>query len=610
MLQLKNVTLYRGSKCILDDASVTIHKGEKVGIVGSNGVGKSSLFQMILGQLETDKGDYELPNNLRITQIKQEVPSGEQTALNYALSGDQQLAEVFQQLASAEAGGDGMLIAECHCRLAELDGYSVESRAAKILIGLGFTHNDLQRPIDDFSGGWRMRLNLAQVLLAPSDLLLLDEPTNHLDLEAIFWLENWLRDCAATTLIISHDREFLDHVAARILFIKDQNIHSFSGDYSSFEEQYAMQLELQQANYLKQQRQISHMMKFVDRYRAKASKAKQAQARLKMIDRMEKVEAVHLTNPFHFQFRPIEPAGNPMISFHNVAIGYDEQTILRNVSASIHPGDRIALLGKNGAGKSTLIKALAQLNKVDGEQIYHPKVKIGYFTQHQIEGLTLNQSALWHLQELAPTITEKEARSFLGGFNFSNDRIFEPLSHFSGGEKARLALALLVWQQPNLLLLDEPSNHLDLEMRQALMMALQNYQGALILVAHDQYLLKNLPENYWLVKDGTVTSFSGDLADYHQLLTMDNEAPVEKIAPKKVATVVSNNLQKNYEKLEMKLASIEQSLADIEIKLAEPSLYQETAQASKLAELQQLQQQYCTQRQAIEKELLELIEQL
>lgn len=517
MLQLKNVTLYQGKKCLLENANFTQYAGEKIGVVGSNGVGKTSLFKLITGDLETDKGECELPNDTRIAQIRQEVPYGNQTALEYVLEGDAHLAAILSDLAKAEAAEDGMAIADCHFRLSECDGYSAESKVAKIMLGLGFEQSDLKRTISDFSGGWRMRLNLAQVLMTPSDLMLLDEPTNHLDLEAIFWLENWLKHMKCTMLIISHDRDFLDNVIGKIIFIKDQTVHSFTGNYSYYEEQYALLLEQQQATYLKQQRQISHLTSFVDRFRAKASKATQAQSRLKMLDRIDRVSAVHIANPFNFQFKQPDKAGNPMITLRKASIGYDDKVILNNVNISIRPGDRLALLGKNGAGKSTLVKGLAQLNTVEGNAVYHPKVKIGYFTQHQIEALNLKNSAFSHVQVIAPGLAERDVRQFLGGFMFSNERIFEPVGNFSGGEKSRLALALLVWQRPNVLLLDEPTNHLDLEMRQALMLALQNFEGALILVAHDQYLLSNLTDEFYLIKNGTVQPFEGDLKDYQNL---------------------------------------------------------------------------------------------
>ena len=516
MLQLKQVTLIRGQKKLLEQTSLLINSGEKVGIVGSNGVGKSSLFKLIKTEIECDHGECDLTNGTCIAEIRQEIPSGSQAAIEYVLSGDVELADIYAQLHLAEQTEDGLKIAELHHRLAEIDGYSAESRAAKILLGLGFQQAELKSPIDDFSGGWRMRLNLARVLMQPSDLLLLDEPTNHLDLEAIFWLENWLRDLKQTILIISHDREFLDHVIQRIVLLKDGKLNSFTGNYSKFEEQYALQLEHQQAGFLKQQRQIKHLQSFVDRFRYKASKAKQAQSRVKMLDRMEKVEAVQLSNPFNFSFKPAPLAGNPLITLRKMDIAYDAEPVLQQVNLSIHPGDRLAFIGPNGAGKSTLIKALAQKLAVIGEGVFNPKIKIGYFTQHQLESLRLDESPMWHLQHLDRSIIERDARQFLGGFNFQNDRVFEPVRHFSGGEKARLALALLVWQQPNLLLLDEPSNHLDLEMREALANALQIYDGALILITHDRYLLKSLANEFYLVADRRVQPFSGDLDDYQQ----------------------------------------------------------------------------------------------
>jgi ATP-binding cassette subfamily F protein 3 len=591
--------------------------GEKVGLVGANGAGKSSLFKLILKQLEPDQGEVDLTNNLKIAEIAQEIPHGTQTAIDYVLAGDAELALIQDKLTQAEASHDGMQIAQLHNRLAEIDGYSAPSRAAKILIGLGFQQHELNLPVNAFSGGWRMRLNLARVLLTPSDLLLLDEPTNHLDLEAIFWLENWLEELKQTVIIISHDRSFLDNVVSRIVFVIDQQLKSYTGDYSSFEEQYAQELENQHAAFEKQQKKIAHLQSFVDRFRAKASKAKQAQSRMKMIERMDKVAAVHERNPFNFSFKPAPAAGNPILSLDNADIGYGEKIILKNVSLSLRPGDRLGLLGLNGAGKSTLVKVLAGELQPQGTMTVNPKINIAYFAQHQLEQLHLDESAFWHLRQLDSSIPEKDGRQFLGSFNFRDDRVFEPIKHFSGGEKARLALALLVWQQPNLLLLDEPSNHLDMEMRQALTSALELYDGALVLITHDRYLLQSLVDEFYLVADGTVKPFAGDLKTYQQWLA-EREQNVEspKVKTEKLKSELATSpkankarLEKELAKFEQQLAFVQQRLQAIELDLNKPDLYQ-TDMALQLANLQQEYQVVKQQIEILETQILCLLDQL
>ncbi|MSP53421.1 MAG: ATP-binding cassette domain-containing protein [Gammaproteobacteria bacterium] len=617
MLQLKNLTLQRGSKILLEHSSLSINMGEKVGLVGANGAGKTSLFKLILRQLEPDHGEVDLTNNLRIAEIAQEIPHGSQTATDHVLGGDAELATIQAQLELAEMSEDGHRIAQLHNRLAEIDGYSAPSRAAKILIGLGFAQDELTLPVDAFSGGWRMRLNLARVLLAPSDLLLLDEPTNHLDLEAIFWLETWLKDLKQTVIIISHDREFLDNVVSRIVFVIDQQLKSYTGDYSSFEEQYAQELENQHAAFEKQQKKIAHLQSFVDRFRAKASKAKQAQSRMKMIARMDKVAAVHERNPFHFSFKPAPSAGNPILSLDQANIGYGEKIILKNVSLSLRPGDRLGLLGLNGAGKSTLVKVLSGELKPQGKMTVSSKIKIAYFAQHQLEQLTLNESAFWHLRDLDPNVSEKEARQFLGAFNFRDERVFEPIKYFSGGEKARLALALLVWQQPNLLLLDEPSNHLDMEMRQALTSALELYDGALVLITHDRYLLQSLVDEFYLVTDGSVKPFAGDLKNYQQWITertnnvecLQNSSGKIKSGSAAVSKPSNSKLEKDLTKFEQQLAVTQQRLHEIESNLNNPNLYQTDA-AVCLANLQQEYQGVKQQIEVLETRILDLLEQL
>lgn len=614
MLQLKNITLYRGQKCLLADADLTINNNEKVGIVGSNGVGKSSLFKLFQGKLEADKGECSLPTGLRIAEIKQEEPQTTDSALHYVLAGDTELASISKEIALAEAQHDGIKISEYHQKLAAIDGYSAESRAAKILNGLGFNHADHKRPVNDFSGGWRMRLNLAQVLMTPCDLLLLDEPTNHLDLEAIFWLETWLSEISTTALIISHDRDFLDNVVNRIVYVTQQKLLSFGGNYSKFEETYALQLEHQNAAYIKQQKQINHSMQFVERFRYKATKARQAQSRLKLIERMEKVAPIHLANPFNFCFKPAPEAGNPMITLRKTNIGYGEKIILKNVSLSIHPGDRIAFIGPNGTGKSTLIKAIAGELAIDGESLFNPKIRIGYFTQHQVDSLNLTQHAVWHIQHIDRNVTENMARQFLGGFNFNDDRVFEPVSHFSGGEKARLALALLVWQQPNLLLLDEPSNHLDMEMRQALMSSLQNYDGALILIAHDRYLLNSLVDEFYLLNGGQVQPFEGTLKDYQQWFA---ERPKEiKKEPKNTAIIQKKSSlspthwQKQFDKKEIELAKQLALLMTLESKLADHTLYQDPTRVDEVRRYQSDLSTLKTKINTLEEDMLLIMEQL
>jgi ATP-binding cassette subfamily F protein 3 len=608
MLQLKNVTLQRGSKVLLERANLLIHASEKVGIIGSNGAGKSSLFAVLRNQLDCSAGEFELVRNTRIAEIRQDIPTGTESILNYVIGGDPALVKLLAQLAQAEAEYDGAQLAQLYQQMTDLDGYTAESRAAKLLVGLGFLQSDLQRPIDDFSGGWRMRLNLARVLMTPADLLLLDEPTNHLDLEAIVWLEQWLKDLPQTILIISHDREFLDHVVKRIVHFDQQTLTMYTGNYSDFEEQYAAALMQQAAAFAAQQRQLQHLQSYVDRFRYKASKARQAQSRLKAIERMDKVAAVHMKNPFQFSFYPAPDVGNPLISFSHLDIGYADKIILPDVSFSIYQGDRIALIGPNGAGKSTLVKAIAGILPLTGKISRNNKLKIGYFTQHQLEDLRLDESCMWHLKQLDPRLPEKDARQFLGGFNFRDDRVFEPIRNFSGGEKARLALALLVLQKPNLLLLDEPSNHLDLEMREALAHALQSYEGALLLITHDRYLIKALADDLYLVAQGKVTRFEDDLSTYEQWLLTANLVPTvtkpeKKEAPKKV--IKSANTEKKIEKLELQLAQKQKTLNELEQQLV--AHYSEPTKMGNIEILLTQQKQLQQEIEKLENELLELL---
>jgi ATP-binding cassette subfamily F protein 3 len=520
MLTLQNVTLIRGAKTLIENINFAVFDKNIIGIVGANGSGKSSLFAAINGDLEIAKGNIELRKNARVNHLDQEVPGLAISALNYVISSDTELFAVLEQLEKAEHQQNYDIIIECHNKLHELDGYSAEAKAAKILIGLGFSQEQLTEPVKNFSGGWRMRLNLAKCLYAPSDLLLLDEPTNHLDMEAIIWLEEFLRHFPGAILLVSHDRDFLDHTTTHILHIENHQAKLYTGDYSTFEVIRAQQIALQKAQFRKQQAQISHLMDFVNRFRAKASKAKQAQSRLKTIAKMQLVQSVYESSPFHFHFMQPNRMPNPMITMRKVDLGYSEKTVLKKINLNIMSGERIGLLGINGAGKSTLIKALCgELKQQHGVIERSPSLVVGYFAQHQLDYLPLNESPMSILKERWPTITEKEFTAYLGGFGFARDQALSPLKNFSGGEKARVALAIIIYQKPNLLLLDEPTNHLDLEVRQALMIALQEYEGTMILVSHDRYLLRTLVDELYLISNGKVEPFTGSVEDYYSIAT-------------------------------------------------------------------------------------------
>ena len=515
MIQLKNLSLRRGAKELFNSVTLTINPGQRVGIVGGNGAGKSSLFALLRGQLHADSGDALFPAGWTVAHVAQETPALSSSALDYVLDGDAELRALEQQLAAAETAHDGEAIGRLHSELAAIDAYAAPARAGKLLAGLGFSQEATTRPGASFSGGWRMRLNLAQALMCRSDLLLLDEPTNHLDLEAVIWLEQWLASYPGTLLLISHDREFLDAITTQIIEVARGQLTAYTGNYSDFEDQRAERLAQQQQAFDKQQRTIAHLESFITRFKAKATKAKQAQSRIKALARLERVAAAHVDTPFDFHFEPPEHSPNPLLQVELADIGYGEAPILRRVSLSVESGARIGLLGPNGAGKSTLVKLLAgELAPLNGQLKTARELKIGYFAQHQLDTLREDESPLWHLQKLAPTTREQELRNFLGGFNFIGDMATEPVGPLSGGEKSRLALALIVWQRPNLLLLDEPTNHLDLDMRAALTLALQDFIGSLIVVSHDRALLESVTDQYWLIDAGQVQPFDGDLADY------------------------------------------------------------------------------------------------
>ncbi len=550
MLRLIDLTLARGSVPLIERANITINPGRKVGIVGANGAGKSTLFAALRGLLHAERGDIAMPNGWVIAHVAQETPPSDKTALEYALDGDVELRDVEAQLAAenehpnADASKHGEILAHLYSHLETIGGYAAPARAAELLAGLGFEHSMQNRAVAEFSGGWRMRLNLAQALMCRSDLLLLDEPTNHLDLDAVLWIEDWLARYAGTLLVITHDRDFIDRVSNQILFFDTSNpkapaaLKLYTGNYESFEAQRTVELEVQQGAFEKQQRTIKHLESFITRFKAKATKAAQAQSRMKALEKLERISAAHVDSPFSFSFRKPEGEPRQLLKFDDVSLGYGEKNILEKVKFSLLPNSRIGLLGKNGAGKSTLVKAIAgELMERTGERIEGQHLKIAYFAQHQLEQLRNDESALWHMDQLDKQLTEtrgytrareQELRNFLGGFDFRGDRVSEPVGVFSGGERARLVLAMLVYERPNLLLLDEPTNHLDMEMRQALTLALQDYEGALVVVAHDRHILRACCDELWLVADGTVRSFDGDLDDYRDWLKEQRSKPAKE----------------------------------------------------------------------------------
>ena len=543
MIRFQQVSLIRGVKPLLQRADLTLNPGDKIGLIGANGAGKSSLFATLRGELHADQGDIDFPSKWRMAYVAQETPALDRPALEYAIDGDATLrkleAELVQLEGQTDSAANGTRIAELHAALADADAYTVRSRAEQLLTGLGFSLEQMQQPVASFSGGWRMRLNLTQALMCPSDLLLLDEPTNHLDLDAIIWLEDWLKRYQGTLIIISHDRDFLDGVVNVIVHIDDRKLKRYTGNYTSFEGQRAAQIALTQAAYEKQSRQRAHLQSFIDRFKAKATKAKQAQSRMKMLAKMEELAPLRAAAEFSFEFREPLSAPNPLLVMEDVNAGYvvpkdgsDEFTqkaIVSGINFSLQTGQRIGLLGVNGAGKSTLIKTVAgEIAPLSGDAHLGKGLSIGYFAQHQVEMLRHDESPLWHLARIAPNVREQELRNFLGGFNFGGDMVTSKIAPFSGGEKARLALALIVWQRPNLLLLDEPTNHLDLETREALTMALAQFEGTLVLVSHDRHLLRATTDQFIIVADGKLQPFDGDLDDYRDWLfkTKLNKADV------------------------------------------------------------------------------------
>jgi len=532
MIRFSQVTLRRGTKTLLEGADVALNPGDRIGLIGANGSGKSSVFALLRGELHADAGEVDYPARWRVAHVAQETPALDRPALEYAIDGDTTLRRLEAELAAAESANDGHRIGELHAAMGDADAYTVRSRAEQLLHGLGFSHEQMGEPVASFSGGWRMRLNLAQALMCPSDLLLLDEPTNHLDLDAILWLEDWLKRYAGTLLVVSHDRDFLDGVVEVVVHIDAKKLRRYSGNYSSFEGQRAAAVVLAAAQYEKQQRERAHLESFINRFRAKATKARQAQSRMKMLAKMEELAPLHVSAPLSFEFREPLKAPNPLLVLEEVDAGYPEKTVLEGITFSLQSDQRIGLLGVNGAGKSTLIKTIAgTLEPLKGETTFNKGLEIGYFAQHQVEMLRDDQSPLWHLSKLAPGAREQDLRNFLGGFNFPGDMATDAIEYFSGGEKARLALALIVWQRPNLLLLDEPTNHLDLETREALTVALAQFEGTLVLVSHDRHLLRAATDQFLIVADGRVRPFDGDLDDYRDWLFRTKLAPQQEPAP-------------------------------------------------------------------------------
>jgi ATP-binding cassette subfamily F protein 3 len=590
MLNFKNIALRRGARELFSNASFTIHKGQKIGFTGANGAGKSSLFALIRNELHLDEGDFSMPPGLEMAHVAQETPVVACSAIDYIMDGDRELRRLQHQLTAAETAHDGLKQAELHAALDTIGGYTAQAKAARLMNGLGFKPEQEKNAVSTFSGGWRMRLNLAQALMCRSDVLMLDEPTNHLDLDAVIWLQDWLCKYDGTLLLISHDRDFLDTIADHIVHIEQNKIGIYTGNYSAFEKMRAEKLAQQQAAYQKQQREIAHIQSFVDRFKAQATKARQAQSRIKALERMEMIAMAHVDSPFDFSFPKPGRMQNPLLKLDKVDIGYGQTRVIQGANLSISPGDRIGLLGPNGAGKSSLIKVLSgDMQPLSGTRLEAEALNIGYFAQHQLEQLRLDESPLWHLQKIDPQATEKELRNFLGGFDFQGDKVLEQVKPFSGGEKARLVLALLVYRNPNLLLLDEPTNHLDLEMRHALSVALQDYQGAIILVSHDRHLLRTVTDRFVLVSEGKLQPFDGDLEDY-RLWLAERKKGEEKTTDELNATGSrkeqrkqdAERRQKNkplldaLKKAEIAVEKYHSEQRRLEFELAEPMLYSES----------------------------------
>lgn len=623
MIRLSSLAIRRGPRLLFESSTLSIHPGQKVGITGGNGTGKSSLFALILGEVGADEGELSIPDSWVVAHVAQETPSLHCSAIDLVMDGDRELRRLQQALEQAQEAEDGVLQGELYAALEAIDGFNARNRAARLMQGLGFSVEQEALPVESFSGGWRMRLNLAQALMARSDLLLLDEPTNHLDLDAVFWLEEWLGRYAGTLLLISHDRDVLDRVVDGIVHIEQQQMRLTAGNYSAFERIRAERLAQQQAAHERQQREQAHMHRFVARFRAKATKARQVQSRIKALERMEAIAPAHVDSPFHFQFYMPEKNPHPLLNIEQVVAGYGESVVLDGVSITLNPGDRLALLGRNGAGKSTLMKLLSSASTLlQGERREAQALKIGYFAQHQLELLDLQATPLLHLQRNHPQASEQELRDYLGSFGFNGERVLEPVGPFSGGEKARLVLAMIVRERPNLLLLDEPTNHLDLEMRHALTVALQAYEGALVVVSHDRYLLEGVADQLLLVARQKVEPFSGDLDDYARWLRAE-EKPLQAEAVEERSGVNRKQqrreeaelrkqqapLRRQVKALEQSVEQLEQRKGEIESQLADSALYQES-EKERLTLLLQEKGELDQRLEQDEEQLLELYETL
>ncbi|MGK5045209.1 ATP-binding cassette domain-containing protein [Janthinobacterium sp. GB4P2] len=662
MIRFLQVSLMRGIKPLLEQVDVTLNPGDKIGLIGANGAGKSSLFAMMRGELHPDQGEIDFPAKWRVAYVAQETPPLDRAALDYAIDGDATLRKLEAELAHLESQPEstenGIAIGNMYSALADADAYTVQSRGEQLLLGLGFTLDQMQQPVASFSGGWRMRLNLAQALMCPSDLLLLDEPTNHLDLDAIIWLEDWLKRYAGTLLIISHDRDFLDEVVNVVVHIDERKLKRYSGNYSSFERQRAAQMILAAGALEKQQRKRAHLESFVNRFKAQASKARQAQSRMKALAKMEELAPLRAAAEFSFEFREPLSAPNPLMVMEDVDAGYKieneatgeitHKTIVNGIKFSLQIGQRIGLLGQNGAGKSTLIKTIAgELMPLTGDATMGKGLNIGYFAQHQVEMLRHDESPLWHLAKIAPTVREQELRNFLGGFNFPGNMVTASIAPFSGGEKARLALALIVWQRPNLLLLDEPTNHLDLETREALTEALAQFEGTLVVVSHDRHLLRATTDEFIIVADGKLQPFDGDLDDYKDWLfktklgkgtdvlpaagkanktdfpvTSSVPSPVAPAAPaapvrdkrqeaedRQKAAALRKPIENKIKRQEEQIAKRNAQKAETEAKLGEPTIY-DAANKAKLKQLLADQTFFTKDLAQLEAEWLDLQDQL
>ena len=619
MLSFTNLALRRGPNLLFEDASFVIHRDKKVGLIGSNGAGKTSLFKMITGELDVEEGYLDYPHDLRISYLAQEVAETDEVAVQYVLEGDKQLIEIQQKIRSAEENERFDELGELHAIFNSMDGHAALSKAEQLMIGLGFSQEDLKKTVKDFSGGWRVRLNLARTLMQPSDLLLLDEPTNHLDLDAIVWLADWIKSFKGALILISHDREFLDECVNTIAHIHRQAIELYTGNYSQFEEVKALRLAEQAATFKKQQREIAHMQDFVRRFKAKATKARQAQSRVKALERMEVIAPAHVDSPFHFSIPQAEKISDPLLTLDEATLGYSEP-VLQKINLSLHPGDRIGLLGPNGAGKSTLMKSLVgAISLLDGHKFEGGNLKVGYFSQHQVDDLDLSKTAYQCIHQLDTDKTEQQVRTYLGGYDFKNDKVKDPIKLFSGGEKARLALAIIAYQKPNLLLMDEPTNHLDMEMRQALTMALQSFGGAILLISHDRHLLANNVDKFLLVEDGSLNEFDGDLHDYslrilknlnkpQQGKSKKKDRPTEG-ANKKAEQKIIRQLKAEIMAAEKRLKRLQGKITDVEAVLQSPDTYDGDFQGD-LHDLIRNQSELKSEIEEVEQVWLNLSEQL